>query len=217
MLGCPDAVRAFRALILAHPDAVQEATKTWFGNSAPDQILPVFFAIASSDEGAAFLLDGVKDEAARGQFVRAWQQLLLKEDSRETVDRQLTRWGRLADEGRLPHGKLVDLLADVYEPDVLRSGLNRFYDDSPGFLESFWDMCSERRSSAAGAAVTVRRGMHAETAPLVAAAGSRRVHLALPGAGHPVFGEGHGRLPAFAGAACQGAGGRARGGPARAR
>ncbi|MFD8120292.1 hypothetical protein ACFV3T_04105 [Streptomyces albidoflavus] len=156
LLGCPDAVRAFRALILAHPDAVQEATKTWFGNSAPDQILPVFFAIASSDEGAAFLLDGVKDEAARGQFVRAWQQLLLKEDSRETVDRQLTRWGRLADEGRLPHGKLVDLLADVYEPDVLRSGLNRFYDDSPGFLESFWghvlgEAIQRRRSRRDGA------------------------------------------------------------------
>ncbi|MFF8565066.1 hypothetical protein ACF06N_08890 [Streptomyces albidoflavus] len=138
VLGCRDAVRAFRALIVAHPDAVREATRTWFAKSALDQILPVFFAIACSDEGAALLLDGVEDKAGRDQFVHAWQQLLLKEDFRETVDRQLTRWGHLADEGRLPHAKLVDLLADVYEPDVLRSGLNRFYDESPGFLESFW-------------------------------------------------------------------------------
>ncbi|RFC70992.1 hypothetical protein [Streptomyces sp. AcE210] len=137
-LGSPSAVCAFRALIAEHPSAVREATKAWFAKSALDEILPVFFAIASSDEGAALLLNEVKDDVERDRFVGAWQLLLLQEDTREVVDRQLTRWGELADQGFLPREKLVDLLSDVYEPDVQRSGLNRFYDDSPGFLESFW-------------------------------------------------------------------------------
>ncbi len=137
-LGAPSAVRAFTALIAAHPDVVQEATKAWFTKSNLDDVLPVFFALASSGEGAGLLLNQIRTGADRDRFVRAWQQLLLKEDTREVVDEQLTRWGELAGQDVLPREFLVDLLADVYEPIVQRGGLNRFYDDSPGFLESFW-------------------------------------------------------------------------------
>ncbi|MFB6788704.1 hypothetical protein ACFCWT_18775 [Streptomyces olivaceus] len=137
-LGAPSAVRAFKALITEHPSAVEDATKAWFAKSTLDDVLPVFFAIASSDEGAVLLLKQVRTDVDRDRFVRAWQQLLLREDTRDVVDRQLTRWGELADQKALPREELVDLLADVYEPEVQRGGLNRFYDDSPGFLESFW-------------------------------------------------------------------------------
>ncbi|MFJ9085561.1 hypothetical protein ACIRL3_24375 [Streptomyces sp. NPDC102384] len=137
-LGATPVTRAFQNLIVQHPHHVREAAKTWFKDANLEEALAVFLAMASSDEGATFLLESVVDDASRGTFVRAWQLLLSDDEARESANLRLSRWGELVEEGVLPSDDLVDLLAEVYEPSVYRSGLERFFAAGSDFEETFW-------------------------------------------------------------------------------
>ncbi|WKU47027.1 hypothetical protein Q3V23_24840 [Streptomyces sp. VNUA116] len=138
-LGSRSVTDAFSRLAATRPDDVRKATAAWFDDDKlKPQAMVVFLALASSDPGIEFLLQGVKDVDGRRRFVQGWQRLLTQDEGREPVAIQLTKWGERAEQGRLPRELLIDLLADVYEPEIYRSGLNRFFSDDPGFFKSFW-------------------------------------------------------------------------------
>ncbi|MEV1023232.1 hypothetical protein [Streptomyces sp. NPDC050264] len=137
-LGATPVTRAFQNLIVQHPLRVREAAKVWFKDGNLEETRSVFLAMASSDEGAGFLLESIVDDTSRAAFVRAWQLLLSDDDAREAANARLSKWGALVEEGKLPADDLVDLLAEVYEPAVYRSGLERFFAAGPDFEETFW-------------------------------------------------------------------------------
>lgn len=149
-LGSRSVTDAFSHLVTTRLDDVRKATDAWFDDDKPErdnklerQAQSVFLALASSDPGISFLLHGVDDASRRRRFVNGWQRLLAREEDREAVDLQLTNWGERVEQMRLPRALLVDLLADVYEPAIYRSGLNRFFSDDSGFFKSFWGQVLE--------------------------------------------------------------------------
>ncbi|UNM10123.1 hypothetical protein J4032_00105 [Streptomyces formicae] len=216
-LGTPSAVRAFKTLIIEHPTEVRAATRSWFDKVDLNETLSVFFAIASSDEGAALLLNEVDDDTGRDRFVRAWQQLLLKEDSREVVDQQITRWGELADQDFLP-GRSWSTCSPMC---TSRTSSGEASTGSTTTALAFWtpsgDTCSARRSSAASSAAKGNWRAGHETTSLAVSAHPHHMHVALSDTGHPVHRGGQGHVRAVRRAAGQGPGGRERRGPARAR
>src|SRR5690606_22067618 len=67
-----------------------------------------------------------------------WQQLLQDEKSQSAADGQLDAWGAEVENGGLPSELLVDLMSEVYEPRIHRSGLQRFFARDSDFQDSFW-------------------------------------------------------------------------------
>lgn len=149
-LGSRSVTDAFSHLVTTRADDVRKATDAWFDDDRLErddklerQALVVFLALASSDAGINFLLEGVDDVNRRRRFVKGWQRLLAQEVGRKAVDLQLTKLGERAAQGSPQRELLVDLFADVYEPEIYRSGLNRFFSDDPGFFKSFWGQVLE--------------------------------------------------------------------------
>ncbi|MGC0419433.1 hypothetical protein [Embleya sp. AB8] len=137
--GFPAAISAFSRLASARPDEVRGAVVAWLGDEKlAHQALVVFLALASSDEGAILLLTDASTEGGRQRFVGAWQRLLNLAEARDITYDQMSRWSDLVQRGLLPRDLLIDLFADVYEPDIHQNGLHRFFADDPGFFESFW-------------------------------------------------------------------------------
>ncbi|MFD9571461.1 hypothetical protein ACFWBI_16595 [Streptomyces sp. NPDC059982] len=137
--GSQPLAEAFGRLVRARPAEVGTAVAAWFeDDKLQDQAHAVFLALASSDEGAAFLVHSADTEKGRQNFVQAWQRLLGTDNAQDAAESQLTRWSLLADQGTLRKEALIDLLADVYEPKLHRNGLMRFISDDPEFMESFW-------------------------------------------------------------------------------
>ncbi|TDD47722.1 hypothetical protein [Saccharopolyspora elongata] len=138
-LGSRTVADAFSCLVTTRPDEVRKAMDTWFDNDKLKwQAFVVFLALASSDPGIEFLLQGVEDANGRRRFVAGWQWLLAQEADREVVNRQLDKWEKRAEQGSLSRELLIDLFADVYEPEIYRGGLNRFFSDTRDFFRSFW-------------------------------------------------------------------------------
>ncbi|MFI2073641.1 hypothetical protein [Streptomyces triculaminicus] len=136
---------AFRKLSEVNPAEVARALKSWLGEEQPKgHALVAFLALASSDVGARLLLDTASEREGRARFVRAWQQLLGDDDARDAAETELTRWGVAAEQGDLPAGVLTDLLADVYEPEVHRSSLKRFFARDEAFQQTFWGRILEQ-------------------------------------------------------------------------
>src|SRR5690606_33922460 len=92
----------------------------------------------ASDEGTRLLLNTTSSPEGRKRFVRAWQQLLQDEESQSAADEQLDTWGSEAENGGLPSELLADLMSEVYEPRIHRSGLQRFFARDADFQDSFW-------------------------------------------------------------------------------
>lgn len=150
LLGSQPVTDAFSRLVSTRAADVRKATDTWFDDDKLQrdeklrrQALVVFLALSSSDPGIKFLLQDLDDINRRRRFVKGWQRLLSQEADREAVNLQLTKWGEHAERGSQPRDLLVDLFADVYEPEIYRSGLNRFFSDDPGFFKSFWGQVLE--------------------------------------------------------------------------
>ncbi|MEU1372281.1 hypothetical protein ABZ442_01285 [Streptomyces triculaminicus] len=137
---------AFRKLSEVNPAEVARALKSWLGEEQPKRhALVAFLALASSDVGARLLLDTASEHEGRVRFVRAWQQLLGgDDDARDAAETELTRWGVAAEKGDLPADVLTDLLADVYEPEVHRSSLKRFFARDEAFQQTFWGRILEQ-------------------------------------------------------------------------
>ncbi|MEX2980987.1 hypothetical protein [Streptomyces sp. C36] len=135
----PSMVAAFAKLVEVSPADVSRALKTWLGEQAPKRhALVAFLALASSDGGARLLLDTAREQDGRVRFVRAWQRLLGYDDAREAANAELTRWGAAAERGELPADELIDLLADVYQPELRGDTFGRFFARGEEFLQSFW-------------------------------------------------------------------------------
>lgn len=138
-------VDAFRRLIQINAAEVAKALETWLTEEpAKRHALVAFLSLAATDEGTRLLLSMTDDAAGRQRFVRAWQQLLQDDESQSAADEQLGRWGVAAESGLLPSALLVDLMADVYEPKIYRSGLQRFFAQDRDFQDSFWGEVLER-------------------------------------------------------------------------
>ncbi|MER6047721.1 hypothetical protein K2224_37695 (plasmid) [Streptomyces sp. BHT-5-2] len=132
-------VEAFLHLAQINQAEVTKALETWLAEEPIKRHgLVAFLSLAATDEGAQLLLGMTGSQAGRQCFVRAWQQLLLDDVSRSTVDEQLDRWGAKVESGVLSFEQLVDLMADVYEPKIHRSSLRRFFARDPDFQDSFW-------------------------------------------------------------------------------
>ncbi|MFE0188300.1 hypothetical protein [Streptomyces sp. NPDC058989] len=132
-------VDTFRRLTQIHPTEVAKALETWLTEEpAKKHALVAFLSLAATDEGTQLLLGTTDTPKGRRRFVRAWQQLLQDEESQSAADEQLGRWGAEAENGGLPLELLVDLMSEVYEPRIHRSGLQRFFARDPDFQDSFW-------------------------------------------------------------------------------
>ncbi|MFB7010273.1 MULTISPECIES: hypothetical protein [unclassified Streptomyces] len=129
----------FRRLAEINPAEVAKALETWLTEEpAKKHGLVAFLSLAASDEGTRLLLGTTNSPEGRRRFVRAWQQLLQDEESRSAADEQLGAWGAEAENGGLPSELLVDLMSEVYEPRIHRSGLQRFFARDSDFQDSFW-------------------------------------------------------------------------------
>ncbi|CAM5231167.1 hypothetical protein SGLAM104S_00466 [Streptomyces glaucescens] len=136
---------AFRRLVEINAAEVTKALEAWL---AEDPIkrhaLVAFLSLAATDEGTQLLLSVTANPVGRQRFVRAWQQLLQDDESRSATNEHLERWSAAAESGRLPFDLLVDLMADVFEPKIYRSGLQRFFAQDRDFQESFWGKVLQR-------------------------------------------------------------------------
>ncbi|WP_406291700.1 hypothetical protein [Embleya sp. NBC_00896] len=142
--GARSVTDAFRRLVSERPDEVGAAVGAWLDDEKlPRQGLVVFLALASSDEGAAFLLRSVNADDSRRRFVRAWQRLLEGDDARDATNAELDRWGDLAQRDIMPQGLLIDVFADVFAPAVYRSSLNRFFARGVDLVGTFWGQVLE--------------------------------------------------------------------------
>ena len=129
----------FRRLAQINPTEVTKALDTWLTKEPAEKHgLVAFLSLAASGEGTRLLLDTTKSPEGRKRFVRAWQQLLQDEKSQSAADGQLDAWGAEVENGGLPSELLVDLMSEVYEPRIHRSGLQRFFARDSDFQDSFW-------------------------------------------------------------------------------
>ncbi|WP_405743445.1 hypothetical protein OG422_15990 [Streptomyces sp. NBC_01525] len=132
-------VDTFRRLAQINSVEVAKALETWLTEEpAKKHGLVAFLSLAASDEGTQLLLGTTSSSEGRKRFVRAWQQLLQDEESQSAADEQLGAWGVEAETGGLSVQLLVDLMSEVYEPRIYRSGLQRFFARDPDFQDSFW-------------------------------------------------------------------------------
>ncbi|MGW3114677.1 hypothetical protein [Streptomyces sp. NPDC001091] len=132
-------VDTFRRLAQINPAEVTKALDTWLTEDpAKKHGLVAFLSLAASDEGTRLLLNTTSSPEGRQRFVRAWQQLLQDEESQSAADEQLGAWGAEAENAGLPSELLVDLMSEVYEPRIHRSGLQRFFARDSDFQDSFW-------------------------------------------------------------------------------
>ncbi|MER7651497.1 MULTISPECIES: hypothetical protein [Streptomyces] len=132
-------VDTFRRLAQINPTEVTKALETWLTEEpAKKHGLVAFLSLAASDEGTQFLLSTTDTPEGRGRFVRAWQQLLQADESQSAADDQLDMWGTKAENQELPSELLIDLMSEVYEPKIHRSGLQRFFARDTDFQDSFW-------------------------------------------------------------------------------
>jgi hypothetical protein len=132
----PEVVNAIRCLAVEQPTLVREALATWISDrTARMETLSFLLGLAASEEGARQLIEWSRDPTGRTALVAAWQELMTDERAEAVVARVLDQWEGLASSGLLPEHGTLDLLADVFRPEITRN--QRFFADGPDFLESF--------------------------------------------------------------------------------
>ncbi|MEY9839794.1 hypothetical protein [Streptacidiphilus sp. EB103A] len=144
-LGSEVVSRAFRQLVVKRPDEVRKAVGQWLADprvwadpKLQRQVLGVFLAVISSDEGTDLVLADADDPAIREQIVRAWRGLLRIEGGEEAGVAQMQRWRARFDQGDVRRETVQSMLAEV----LGASGFQRFFDmvmmDDGGTVSPFW-------------------------------------------------------------------------------
>ncbi|MBC6456360.1 hypothetical protein [Actinomadura sp. HBU206391] len=144
--GSATVVHAFQQLALRRPEEVRRAVHQWLSDveSRQDdetlrrQTLGAFLALVSSDEGTDLILDDTHDPETRLRIIHAWQKLLSTDDAVEAVVKQLSRWHERFHEDPDRREAVVNVLADIYTPPRLRSGLDRLMVTEESAIRPFW-------------------------------------------------------------------------------
>ncbi|MFI5729272.1 hypothetical protein ACIA49_04065 [Kribbella sp. NPDC051587] len=129
-------VGAFSSLVTYQPMVTLEALKAWFKAKGEDpKTLGVVIAIADSDLGARFLVEGLAESAVGAGLRVAWQALLTRTDARGLLSGVVDRWCELVARGDLPEEQVLDFLSDVYAPGI--DGSETLFGDGHEFVASF--------------------------------------------------------------------------------
>ncbi|TDC29742.1 hypothetical protein E1261_15115 [Kribbella albertanoniae] len=129
-------IDAFSTLIDRRASVVLEALRAWLKTKVQDaKTLGAVLAIASSDNGSAFLLGNLRDPDIGPGLRHVWQDLLKQREISEAVRRVVTHWCDLVSRGELPDEEVLDFLSDVYAPGI--QGSETLFHAENEFLNSF--------------------------------------------------------------------------------
>ncbi|GLW50689.1 hypothetical protein Stsp02_63500 [Streptomyces sp. NBRC 14336] len=149
--GTPALIHAFEELARQRPNEVRKAVDQWLSHTGLEsedrlrrQTLGAFLALVSSDVGTDLILDDAQKPEARQRFVWAWQALLATDDATNATEAHLARWRERFEEDADRREAVLDLLADIFTPPRLRSGLGRLMVAETSTLHPFWQQVLEQ-------------------------------------------------------------------------
>lgn len=149
--GSTTLVNAFEQLACHRPKEVRKAVDQWLSHTGLEyderllrQTLGAFLALVASDVGSDLILDDAQKPEARHRFVWAWQTLLSTDNATGAVEAHLTRWQQRFRDDADRRGEVLDLLADVFTPPRLRSGLGRLMVAEQSTIDPFWQEVNDQ-------------------------------------------------------------------------